>query len=41
MGLGLYLIKEIIQKDFNGNVSVKSKLSDGTIFSISFPEKAM
>jgi len=37
MGLGLYLIKEIIQKDFNGNILVKSKPSEGTTFSLSFP----
>ena len=37
MGLGLYLIKEIVQKDFNGTILVKSKLLEGTTFSISFP----
>jgi len=37
MGLGLYLIKEIVQKDFNGTILVKSKLFEGTTFSISFP----
>lgn len=37
MGLGLYLIKEIVQKDFKGTISVKSKLSEGTTFSIAFP----
>jgi len=37
MGLGLYLIKEIIQKDFKGSILVKSKPLEGTTFFISFP----
>ena len=38
MGLGLYLIKGIIQDDFGGTISVKSKLNKGSNFSVSFPE---
>lgn len=36
MGLGLYLIKEIVQKDFQGEISLKSKIAEGTTFTVSF-----
>lgn len=39
MGLGLYLIKGIIQDDLGGTISVKSRLNKGSIFSVSFPIK--
>jgi len=39
MGFGLYLIKSIIQDDFEGTISVKSKLHEGSTFSVSFPAR--
>src|SRR5258708_17690534 len=37
LGFGLYLVKEIIQKNFKGTILVKSKPLQGTTFSVSFP----
>jgi signal transduction histidine kinase len=37
MGLGLYLIKEIVQKDLNGEIFIKSKITEGTTFTVCIP----
>lgn len=38
MGLGLYISKSIIEKDFKGSISVESTENKGTIFSLTFPQ---
>lgn len=37
IGLGLSVVKEIIESDFNGQLSVSSVLGQGSIFTISLP----
>ncbi|HEX8966140.1 MAG TPA: HAMP domain-containing sensor histidine kinase, partial [Patescibacteria group bacterium] len=37
-GIGLYITKEIIEKDFFGKISFTSKENEGTIFIIKIPE---
>lgn len=37
IGLGLSVVKEIIESDFNGQLSVSSILGQGSIFTISLP----
>jgi signal transduction histidine kinase len=37
MGLGLATVKEIVEKDFSGMISVKSTLGKGSTFSVSIP----
>ncbi|WP_028862128.1 hybrid sensor histidine kinase/response regulator [Psychromonas aquimarina] len=34
-GLGLYIVKKLVENNLNGNISVKSSLGNGTHFSIS------
>ena len=36
-GLGLPIVKSIVEK-LSGNISVKSKLKEGTCFTIKFPQ---
>ena len=38
-GLGLYLTKKIIQELLNGEISVRSTLGEGSIFTLSVPRK--
>ncbi len=38
MGIGLSLVKRIIEKDFGGTITVTSASGEGTTFIISFPE---
>ena len=38
-GIGLTTCKGIIEKDFHGKIQVKSKLNQGTIFTITFPKE--
>lgn len=38
MGIGLSMVKRIIEKDFGGTVKVESKENKGTIFIIKFPK---
>lgn len=37
MGIGLATVKEIVEKDFSGTISVKSELGKGSIFTVSIP----
>ncbi len=37
-GLGLYMCKTIIEKHFNGSLTVQNKKKDGVCFNISFPK---
>jgi len=39
LGLGLSLIKKIIEEDFLGNIKVSSRLNEGTMFTVTFPQK--
>ncbi len=39
VGIGLTITKEIVEKDFNGKIKVKSKQGKGSVFSILFPVK--
>lgn len=36
-GMGLAICKDIVEKDFHGNIAVASKKNNGSIFFISFP----
>jgi signal transduction histidine kinase len=36
-GIGLYISKNIVEKEFKGQMKVKSKLNKGTLFTIKFP----
>ena len=38
LGIGLAMTKDIIEKNFSGNISVTSELNHGTIFIINFPK---
>ena len=38
-GIGLYTSKEVVEKDFNGKIKVKSQKNKGTTFFIDFPIK--
>jgi signal transduction histidine kinase len=38
MGIGLATTKKIVEKDFNGTISVKSSKDDGTTFTIRIPK---
>jgi len=40
MGIGLSLVKKIIEKDFNGTIAVSSNEGSGSIFTITFPHVA-
>lgn len=40
-GIGLTLVKDIIEKEFNGKIEVKSKLDKGTVFVINIPWEAL
>ena len=40
-GIGLTLIKDIIEKEFNGTIEVQSELNKGTEFKISIPWKSL
>ncbi len=37
LGLGLATVKQYVEQDFNGKISVKSKLSHGTKFTVRLP----
>ncbi len=37
-GIGLYITKEIIEKDFFGKIAFISKENDGTTFTIKIPQ---
>lgn len=37
LGLGLSLIKKIIEDGFSGKIKVSSKSGEGTIFTVTFP----
>lgn len=39
IGIGLSIITEIIEKDFGGTISVKSDQQNGTIFTVTFPQR--
>ncbi len=39
MGIGLSITKEIIETEFHGHISVKSKLNYGTTFTVTLPNK--
>jgi len=38
MGIGLSMVKRIIEKDFNGTIKVESAVNIGTMFTIKFPK---
>lgn len=40
-GLGLTLVKDLVEDHFMGKVAVESQLSKGTMFTISIPEKML
>lgn len=40
LGLGLATVKEIVEKDFSGSISVKSTLGKGSMFSVSIPYRS-
>jgi signal transduction histidine kinase len=39
IGLGLSVVKEIIEKDFQGQINIESKLGEGSCFSLILPNK--
>jgi signal transduction histidine kinase len=39
LGIGLSMIKRIIEKDFGGSISVESREGEGAVFTIKFPQK--
>lgn len=39
LGIGLSIVKNIIEKDFNGNLKVKSKPGEEATFIVEFPQK--
>lgn len=39
LGIGLSMIKRIVEKDFGGDISVKSKDGEGSVFTVKFPQK--
>lgn len=39
LGIGLSMIKRIIEKDFGGNISFASKEGEGSVFTVKFPQK--
>lgn len=39
LGIGLSIIKRIVEKDFGGNIEVTSKEGEGSTFTVKFPQK--
>ncbi len=39
LGIGLSMIKRIVEKDFNGSISVASKEGEGSTFTVKFPQR--
>ncbi len=39
LGIGLSIVKNIIEKDFSGNIKVKSRPEEETIFTVELPKK--
>lgn len=39
IGIGLSMTKRIVEKDFGGNIGVISKVGEGTMFTVQFPNK--
>ena len=38
-GVGLYISKNIVEKEFEGKIEVKSKINEGSVFTVTFPIK--
>ena len=38
-GVGLYISKNIVEKEFEGKIKVKSKINEGSTFIVTFPIK--
>jgi signal transduction histidine kinase len=41
IGIGLTICKDIVEKDFGGKITVKSKPKKGTIFRVQFPKRKL
>ena len=39
LGIGLSIVKNIIERDFRGTVKIESRPGEGTIFSVKFPQE--